>query len=51
MERAKQLLDNNPELNITEIAALCAYSDTPNFTRAFKKFFGKTPTQYLSEKA
>ena len=50
MNRAKHLLDNNPELNVTEIAVLCAYSDTSNFPRAFKKYFGKTPTQYLNEK-
>ena len=46
MKRAQHLLDNHPELNITEIAMLCAYKDTPNFTRAFKKFFGVTPSQY-----
>ncbi len=49
MKRAQHLLDNHPELNITEIAMLCAYKDTPNFTRAFKKSFGVTPTQYLSK--
>lgn len=47
MRRARHLLDNHPEMNITEIATLCAYNDTPNFTRAFKKTFGLTPTQYL----
>ena len=46
MKRARHLLDNHPELNINEIAMLCAYNDTPNFTRAFKKVFGLTPTQY-----
>ena len=50
MKRAQHLLDNHPELNITEIAMLCAYKDTPNFTRAFKKYFGVTPTQYLTER-
>ena len=50
MKRAQHLLDNHPELNITEVAMLCAYKDTPNFTRAFKKNFGVTPTQYLTEK-
>ena len=49
MRRARHLLDNHPELNITEIASLCAYNDTPNFTRAFKKTFGLTPTQYLEK--
>jgi len=47
MRRARHLLDNHPEMNITEIATLCAYNDTPNFTRAFKKTFGLTPTQYI----
>lgn len=50
MRRARYLLDNRPELNISEVAQLCAYNDTPNFTRAFKKTFGITPTQYLEKK-
>lgn len=51
MRRARHLLDNHPEMNISEIATLCAYNDTPNFTRAFKKTFGLTPTQYLEKQA
>ena len=47
MRRARHLLDTHPELNISEVATLCAYKDTPNFTRAFKKTFGLTPTQYV----
>ncbi|MBR1520931.1 MAG: tetratricopeptide repeat protein [Bacteroidaceae bacterium] len=50
MRRARHLLDNHHELNISEIATLCAYNDTPNFTRAFKKAFGMTPSQYLSNR-
>ncbi len=50
MRRARHLLDAHPELNISEIATLCAYNDTPNFTRAFKKTFGITPTQYLDRR-
>ena len=50
MRRARYLLDNRPELNISEVALRCAYNDTPNFTRAFKKIFGITPTQYLEKK-
>ena len=50
MRRACHLLDNHPEMNISEVALLCAYNDTPNFTRAFKKNFGLTPTQYLDKK-
>ena len=51
MRRACHLLDNHPEMNISEVALLCAYNDTPNFTRAFKKNFGLTPTQYLDKKS
>lgn len=46
MRRARHLLEHSRELTITQIAALCGYNDTANFTRAFKKSFGITPTQY-----
>ena len=51
MRRARYLLDNNPELNITQIANLCGYNDTPNFTRAFKKSVGITPSQYQEKQS
>ncbi|MBR1711955.1 MAG: helix-turn-helix domain-containing protein [Alloprevotella sp.] len=50
MQRARYLLGNHPELNVTEVARLCAYTDTSNFTRAFRKAFGITPSQYLEER-
>ena len=46
MRRACHLLDNNPELTVTEISELCAYSDVASFTRSFKNAVGMTPTQY-----
>jgi len=46
MRRARYLLDHNPELTISQVGVMCAYNDTPNFTRAFKKTFGLTPSQY-----
>lgn len=48
MRRALHLLDNHTELNVNDVARLCAYNDTPNFTRAFKNTFGITPSQYLN---
>ncbi len=48
MRRALHLLDNHTELNVNDVARLCAYNDTPNFTRAFKNSFGITPSQYLN---
>ena len=49
MRRARYLLDHNQELTVTQIATLCGYNDTANFTRAFKKSFGLTPSQYLEK--
>ena len=51
MRRARHLLDHNHELTVTQIAALCGYNDTANFTRAFKKSFGLTPSQYQEKQA
>ena len=51
MRRARHLLDHNPELTVSQIATLCGYNDTANFTRAFKKSFGLTPTQYQEKQA
>ena len=50
MKRALHYLENHPYKNINEVATLCAYNETSNFTRAFKNTFGLTPTQYLEEK-
>lgn len=50
MTRARHLLDHHPELNVSEVAQLCAYNDTPNFTRAFKKAEGCTPTEYREKR-
>lgn len=46
MRRARHLLDHQRELSINDVAALCGYNDTPNFSRAFKHAFGITPSQY-----
>lgn len=44
-QRALLLLDNRA-LSISEIAAKLGYSELPNFTRAFRKWTGKTPLAY-----
>lgn len=46
--RAKELLDHT-EKNISEIAYDLGFTDPNYFTRAFKRHFGMTPTQYRSE--
>ena len=44
-QRALLLLDNR-DLSIGEIATKLGYSELPNFTRAFRKWTGKTPNAY-----
>lgn len=47
---AKKMLSDNLELNITQIALRCGFSDYNYFIRAFKKQLGKTPLQFRKEK-
>ncbi|GCP70451.1 transcriptional regulator [Escherichia coli] len=49
MSRASVLLKLT-HLSVTEIATLLNYSSSQNFTRAFRKFTGKTPTKYRDDK-
>lgn len=49
MERARQLFDEHPELNISEVALKCGFDDKSNFTRAFKHVYGQTPSDYLHQ--
>jgi AraC-like DNA-binding protein len=44
-QRALLLLDNRA-LTIGDVAARLGYSELPNFTRAFRKWTGKTPVAY-----
>ena len=49
MERARQLFDEHPELNISEVAMKCGFDDKSNFTRAFKHVHGMTPSDYVRQ--
>ncbi len=46
---AKQWLTDGDK-SITDISFLLGYTDTSNFTRAFKKWFSVTPTTYKNKK-
>jgi len=43
---AIQLLNNNKNLKIIEIATKCGFNNTANFNKAFKKYAGTTPIMY-----
>ncbi len=46
--RALHLLRSN-ELSVREVGERLGYSDVANFTRAFRRWTGKTPTAYRNE--
>jgi len=50
MEKAAQMLINK-EATIKEVSYSVGYSDQSNFARTFKKHFGKSPGEYLSDNA
>ena len=45
MGLARHLLTRNKELNVSEVAYRCGFSDPKYFTRCFKKAVGCTPTE------
>ena len=48
MQKARHLLDTTPDMTILDVAKGCDYDDQSSFTRAFKRFFGVTPSDYLT---
>ena len=51
IQRAKDLLDTNPQMNFKEVAYRCGFDTYPNFNRAFKNVMQVTPTEYQKQKA
>ena len=45
MNKAKYLLQNFHDITIADVAFRCGYSQMGNFTRAFTRYFGITPTE------
>lgn len=46
IQKAKTLLNGNPQMNFNEIADLSGFGDYSNFVRVFKNIMGITPTEY-----
>lgn len=46
IQKAKSLLDGNPQMSFNEVADRCGFDAYPNFVRAFKNVCGVTPTEY-----
>lgn len=48
LERAKEILEENPGLSIKEVAARVGYEDVYHFSKQFKKHYGVSPSQVKS---
>lgn len=46
---ARKLLDDR-SLTVTQVAADCGYADTAHLSRAFRRVFGMSPTEYREKK-
>ncbi len=48
MQKAKELLDLDPEKSIQSVAAAVGYEDAYHFSKLFKKYYGISPLYYKS---
>lgn len=50
LEHARLLLVDNKEMPISEVAMKCGFEDATSFSRAFRRTFEKSPSQYRNER-
>jgi transcriptional regulator GlxA family with amidase domain len=48
LEQARHLLQTT-QMSVSEIGYRCGFEDATSFSRAFKRSFGQSPTQYKNE--
>jgi AraC-like DNA-binding protein len=46
INRAKEILIQSKEMNVSEIAAMCGFNALNTFNREFKALVGMTPSEY-----
>jgi len=50
MERARKMMDEHPEMTVAEVGFNCGFEYKSNFTRAFKRIYGMTPSEYVASR-
>lgn len=50
MEKAKEILEQQPALSLQETAAQVGYEDVYHFSKLFKKYYGISPGYYKAQK-
>ncbi len=51
LERSASLLVNNPKKSITEIGLDCGFGNPASFSRSFRDYFKKSPSEFRNEKS
>lgn len=49
LEKAAQLLHDNPKASVSDIALICGFINISSFSRAFKGYFNMTTTEFRSQ--
>lgn len=49
LEKAAQLLHNNPKASVSDVAFLCGFVNISSFSRAFKSHFNMTTTEFRNQ--
>ena len=49
MERARDLLLNQPDMPVSEIAMQCGFEEASSFTHTFRRVFSMSPTQFREQ--
>lgn len=49
MEKGRQMMEESPDITVSEAAELTGYSDAYYFSKSFKQQFGISPSKYLRE--
>jgi AraC family transcriptional regulator len=49
LEKAAQLLQNNPKSSVGDIAFVCGFVNASSFSRAFKDYFSMTTTEFRNQ--
>ncbi|WP_373692425.1 helix-turn-helix domain-containing protein [Cohnella silvisoli] len=50
MKEAKELLDINPAMKLSELTEAVGYNDTRYFCKCFKKRYGVLPSEYKNQR-
>ena len=49
IKKAREIMDDNPEMRIRDVATIVGYEDQHYFSKVFKLIVGQSPTEYRSK--